>query len=223
MSTSSKGDVLEVGTGTLHSHSSNGTAKIATGTVPGGSYDVAARYSGDGTYYSSTSKPVRVTVTPESSYSYLGAIGGGSFVTAPLSISYGEGLPIGVVVAGGSGYGYPSGVVTLQSDGKPVGTRTLNYGEKSTLTAPGIKPVSQSSSISVLPAGLAAGPHQLTSIYPGDSSFGSSQASYGFTVTKADSAIVDFFLVGSIVRGVPIKLAGRQPFSTMGSLRMAGR
>jgi hypothetical protein len=134
------------------------------------------------------------------------------------------------VVAGNSGYGYPTGKVNLQADGQTISPARydyntgawiphdiiLNYGEKSTLLAPGINPVSQSSSISSLAPGIVgAGTHQLQAIFPGDNSFSSSTSAgsisntYSYTVTKATSLIADFFPIGTPVTNVPVTLAGQ--------------
>ena len=201
------------------------TSNIQTATVPGGTYGVTARYSGDGTYYSSTSSPVQVTITPEPSQTYVGVLGGGSLVFTPISISYDEPLQVAAVVTGNSGYGYPSGTLTLQADGQPVSTvlgdgitqspMVLNYGEKSTILFGGNTPMSQSSTISYLAPNLGVGTHQLQASYPGDNSFSSSTSAgsttntFSFNVTKAKSIIADFFTMGPPVMNVPVNFAGQ--------------
>ncbi len=50
---------------------SNGSASGSTTLLPGGTYDVTARYAGDGTHAASTSSPVQVTVAPENSTTVL--------------------------------------------------------------------------------------------------------------------------------------------------------
>jgi hypothetical protein len=230
--TDASGNVADAGVAQLKAGTPS-SVTFSTTTVPGGTYNVTARYSGDGTYYSSTSSSVSVTVTPEPSQTIVGTIGGGSFTTASVSLKYAESLPLALVVAGKSGSGYPTGQMTLLADNQPTvtlgafGQKTnpliLNYGEKSTLLALGNLPASQSSTVAFLsscvpdptnpglclPSLLTAGPHQLQASYPGDTSFASSQGSYNFTVTKADSAIVDFFPVGSPVVNIPVQLAGQ--------------
>jgi hypothetical protein len=223
LATSSTGDAVGSGTGQLNPGSSTSTANIQTHTVPGGAMTITARYGGDSKYYASTSGPANVTVTPEPSTTYVGMIAGGYITSAPVSIGYGEPVPIGVAVAGVSGYGYPSGGVSLSADGQPIQPAkydynsgawstydiVLNYGEKSTLLTTGSNPTSQSSSISTLAPGLAAGQHQLLASYAGDPSFGASRASYNFSVTKADSLFQDFFPVGSLVANAPVTLDGQ--------------
>jgi len=225
MATTAIGDSVAVGAGLLTPGSPTSASNIQTGAVPGGTYGVTARYSGDGSYYSSSSTPVQVTVTPEPSQTYVGALGGGSFNITPVSISYDEPLLLGFIVAGNSGYGYPTGQLTLQADGQPAQTVLpdgvtpspviLNYGEKSAVIGAGNLPVSQSSTISYLAPGLSVGTHKLQANYPGDNSFssstspGSTSTVFSYTVTKAKSFIADFFPVGTPVTGVPVTLAGQ--------------
>jgi hypothetical protein len=50
---------------------SGGSATGTTTMLPGGTYNVTARYAGDGTHAASTSSPVQVTVAPENSTTVL--------------------------------------------------------------------------------------------------------------------------------------------------------
>ena len=223
LATSSTGDAIGSGVGQLNPGASSSTANIQTRSVPGGSMTITARYGGDSKYYASTSGPVNVTVTPEPSTTYIGMISGGYITTGPLSVGYGIPVPLGVAVAGNSGYGYPTGGISLSADGQPISPAkydynsgawstydiVLNYGEKSTLLTQGNNPTSQSSSVSTLAPGLPAGQHQLSANYAGDPSFGPSNASYSFSVTKADSMFQDFFPIGSLVANAPITLSGQ--------------
>jgi len=224
LGTSAAGDTAASGVGQL-TPGSPSTSNIQTATMPGGTYGVTARYSGDGIYFSSTSSPVQVTVTPEPSQTYVGVLGGGSLVFTPISITYDEPLQVAAVVTGNSGYGYPAGTLTLQADGQQVSTvlgdgvtpspMVLNYGEKSTILFGGSTPISQSSTTSYLAPSLPVGTHQLQANYPGDSSFSSSTSAgsttntFSFTVTKAKSIIADFFTMGTPVLNVPVNFAGQ--------------
>ena len=214
---SAAGDVVGVGSGSLIPGTPTSNASIATSTVPGGTYNVSARYGGDGTYTAGTSNAVSVTVSPESSVMLAGGISGGYFITSPLTLSYAEPIPLFVAVAGQSGSGHPSGTISLLVDGsvptivgpdfKTPGTLTLNYGEhfNSGLT----NGTGQSSVLPNLASGFAAGTHQVQVSYPGDNSFKATQASYSFVVTKEDSLVVDFFPYGTPVVGVPVTLGGQ--------------
>jgi hypothetical protein len=224
---SSTGPGLGAGATTLDS---SGTAAIHAASVPGGSYALSARYSGDGTYSPSTSAAVPVTVTPEGSRTLVGSIGGGNFIQGPITIEYGLAWNVGIAVAGQSGQGYPSGNLHLTADGQPLTTYsydpgtgnltpsalTLNYGEKASLLTS--QPSSQASTISYVVASqsLGAGSHTLTAVYPGDASFSSSQGSYTYNVVRARSAIEDFFPVGDQVANTPIALAGQVGFTNNG-------
>lgn len=227
------GTSVGVGSGLLTPATPSSTANVVTAAVPGGTYGITARYGGDGKYYSSTSNPVQLTVTPEASQTYIGAVAGGSYTTAPINVGYGIPLLVGVIVAGNSGSGFPTGQIALLADGQPATTvsydpgtgnttpspLTLNFGEHSTIVAPGVNSISQSSTISYLPPtqSLSAGTHQLQATYPGDASFGTSTSNtYNFTVTKADTLIADFFPVGTPVANVPVHFAGQIAFQNLG-------
>ena len=106
--------------GRTHYFGSSGTATIASPKVPGGTYGVTARYSGDGKYYSSTSNSLNVTVTPEPSQMQMGGLAGGYYIQTPLTVSYGEPVPLWVAVGGNSGYGHPTGQINLLVDGNPA-------------------------------------------------------------------------------------------------------
>ena len=153
-----------------------------------------------------------------------------------MSVSYGEPLYLGIVVGGNSGFGYPTGQVTLQADGQPIqtghydaGTDTLtlgpmilNYGEKSGVLAPGVNPTSESSSFPILPPGPTAGTHKLVASYPGDSSFAASQSTpYAFTVSQAIGVLQDFFPVGTAVANAPLQLEAQLGFQSNGMRRLA--
>jgi hypothetical protein len=228
--TSSSGSSLGVGAGTLSPSSTGSIADVSTGKIPGGTYGITARYAGDANNYPSTSTPVNVSITPEGSQTYLGEIGGGAFTIAPLPVGYGDPLRIGIIVAGNSGIGYPSGKVSLLVDGKPATTvsldagtgtltpdsLTLNYGENSPILSPGVTTLSQASTVSYFPTYFSgssqiihAGAHVLQASYPGDPSFGASTSnSYSFTVTKVDTLIADFFPSGTAAVNIPVHLMG---------------
>lgn len=216
---SAKGDVVGVGSGSLTPSTPTSNASITTSTIPGGTYNVSARYGGDGTYTAGTSNAVSVTVSPESSQMAVGGISGGSAISSPLTLAYGEPVPLYIAVAGLSGNGHPSGTISLLVDGSAAtvvgpdfqtpGTLTLNYGERSGLFTNGASVAGQSSVFPNLSSGFAAGSHQVQAAYPGDNSFKATQASYSFVVTKEDSLVADFFPYGTPVVGVPVTLGGQ--------------
>ncbi len=229
--TSSSGATVAAGSGELTPLSDSSVADIVTSVVPGGIYNVTARYGGDGKHGPGVSGAVPVTVSAEKSQTFVGSVGGGTFATGPISVGYGESWPVAVIVAGNSGYGFPSGQITMTADGTPItnggvynydtgvfapSTMTLNYGEN-TLTKAGL-PTSQSSTVSyVLPTQmLGVGTHQLVASYPGDPSFRASHGSYSYSVTQAQGVIEDFFPIGDTVANVPVQLAAQVGFASSG-------
>jgi pro-kumamolisin-like protein/Big-like domain-containing protein len=215
----STGDVLGVGSADLTSSGTQGTATIASPNVPGGTYGITARYSGDGKYFSSTSNALNVTVTPEASQMQMGGLIPGFFVQTPLSVAYAEPVTLWVAVAGASEVGHPTGPIALLVDGSSASTvtsdfqtpstLTLNYGESSTVFANGTKPTGQSSVLPNLAPGLTVGSHQLQASYAGDNSFKGSQATYSIKITKEDSLISDVFFVGTAVPHIPVVIEGQ--------------
>ena len=220
-----------VGSGQLTPLTDTSVADIVTSAVPGGNYFVSARYSGDGKYSPSVSNSVPVTVSAENSQTFVGSIGGGTFTSGPISVGYGESWPVAVIVSGKSGYGFPSGQITMTADGAPItnggvynyatgvfapSTLTLNFGESSVSKA-GL-PKSQSSTVSyVLPTQmLGVGTHQLVATYPGDPSFRTSHGSYTYSVTQAQGVIQDFFPIGDTVANAPVQFAAQVGFASLG-------
>jgi Pro-kumamolisin, activation domain/Bacterial Ig-like domain (group 3) len=215
------GNFLGVGSAALTTSGTTGTATISSPNVPGGTYGITARYSGDGKYYASTSNSLNVTVTPEDSQMQMGGISasGSYYINAPVSVGYGEPIPLWIAVAGKSEVGHPSGQIALLVDGAPAdallsdyqspSTLTLNYGESANFFGTGTKPTGQSSTLPTLNSGLTAGTHQLQANYPGDNSFNPSQATYSVDVTKTDSIIADVFFAGTAVPNVPVVIGGQ--------------
>lgn len=226
------GDFRGVGSAALTTVGSSGTATIASPNVPGGTYGVTARYSGDGKYFSSTSNSLNVTVTPEPSQMQMGGLAGGYYIETPLTVSYAEPIPLWVAVGGNSGYGHPTGQISLLVDGNPAsittrdygtpGTLTLNYGENSIVFGNGTKPTGQSSVMPNLTSGLTAGTHQVQASYPGDNSFNGSQAAYSVNISKADSIVYDVFLEGTAVPNVPVNIGGQIVLANTGCAPYGG-
>ena len=227
---SSTAATVGVGSSELTPLTDTSVANILSSVIPGGRYNVSARYSGDGKYNPSASNAVPVTVSAEKSQTVVGSVGGGTFATGPITVGYGESWPVAVVVAGNSGYGYPSGQITMTADGTPItnggvydyaagtfapSTMTLNFGEHNEAAN---LPNSQASTISYVLStqALGAGSHRLVATYPGDPSFGPSKGSYTYTVSQAQGVIEDFFPVGDTVANAPVQLAAQVGFASLG-------
>ena len=164
----------------------NGT----TQRLPGGTYNVAAHYAGDGTNAPSDSSAVSVTVTPETSQAFANLasldINGNPVSFTASNVTYGSGYAIFRVDIGDANASVspstgissncskgvsscPTGKLTLASTGAPLGTSSLllnilGYAETQ-----------------VLPPGSYA----VTASYPGDASYNPSQGSTSFTIAKA--------------------------------------
>jgi len=230
---SDSGDFAGLGAAPLTPATPTSKATATTKTIPGGTYGVTARYSGDGKYYTSTSNAINFTVTPENSQMVMGGISGsGAYaISSPLTLGYAEPVTLFVAVAGLSGQGQPSGQISLLVDGvapKTVArdfltpaTLTLNYGASGSFIN-GVTPQGQSSVLPNLSSGFPVGAHQVVANYPGDNSFNAAQATYSFNVTKVDSLIADFFPVGTAVVNVPVTLAGQIALANNGCAPYGG-
>ena len=225
-------DFAGLGAVSLTPASPSSTAIATTSTIPGGTYGVSARYSGDGTYYANTSRSINITVAPEPSQMVVGGISGGWFITSPLTLNYAEPVTLYVAVAGQSGNGHPTGTISLLVDGAPPATTTrdfqtpgmltLNYGESATFFGDGLSLTGQSSVLPNLSSGFGAGTHQVTASYPGDNSFNATQANYSFVVNRVDSIVADFYPIGTAIVNVPVTLAGQLVLANNGCAPYGG-
>jgi hypothetical protein len=148
--------------------------------LPGGTYNLTARYAGDANYSSSTSAAIALTVTPEGSVLTAATYAPSPFfilgrqpVIATTSTKLGNTFFIQVQVAGNSGGGTATGSVSLSTNGKTFGAF----------------PLDQTGSI-YIPCGpytdcdLALGNYTFTATYSGDSSFKASTTTFPFTLNK---------------------------------------
>ena len=150
----------------------NGAYSTPVNYLPGGSYTIFGRYSGDGTNGASTSTPVSITVTPEDSTTTLNLNDTTGNVTPSATIPYGTQILLDAVIAPSTvpagGYGTPTGSVVFAD-----GATTLNTAK-----------VDFTGTAEFNPA-LAIGPHSLTAAYTGDPSYnGSKSAATALTIVK---------------------------------------
>lgn len=160
---------------------SNGQVTGTTTLLPGGTYTVTAQYGGDGTYGTSVSTPVSVTIAKENSlitprlltFDWNGnpisnnatsAVYGSPYLfRADVTNSAGAGC--------GSAYSCPTGAIAMTDNGAALdgGSFTLNslgYFEDQTIQ-------------------LTGGAHALKLQYPGDPSFSASSATSNLTINPA--------------------------------------
>ncbi len=166
----------------------NGTASSTINSLPGGQYQVTAKYGGDSLFASSTSNPVSVNVTSEASNMSLF----GSYYLYTNNTS-------GVLVNGGS-YPYGSSIAVEaqavgvnapagSSDGIATGTVTFTDAASTGTVSSGPQSMGTASTAAWVPTAFGAGSHSVSASYSGDASFNasSSTAPLNFTVTKANS------------------------------------
>ncbi len=165
---------------------SAGQASGSTSSLPGGtSYNVWARYSGDGTFAPSTSNLISVTVGPEPSTTTL-SLQASSLTGAPLTSPYPFGSLVFVRadVAGNSGKGIPTGTVTFADSFGPLPTANPQVSPPVQVVS---NPTLNSQGNTSIGDGIIsfdAGSHTISATYAGDGSFSTSTsvASVTFTV-----------------------------------------
>lgn len=168
-----------IGTYPLKSGGSTGTLNV--NSFPGGSYKVTASYAGSTKFSQSTSSPVSVTVTPESS---AVAVSIAAYNPATGLLLDSATVPYGYVVElFAQPYGRRSPVVggEIQSDGVATGKVIFTEGPLSL----GTEPVGLSGYAGVFGGTLSPGKYTVRAAYGGDASFDPSSGTYALTLTKA--------------------------------------
>jgi hypothetical protein len=177
---------------------SSGTASWSTVFLPGGTYDVKAHYAGDGTFGSSDSSPMSVTVTPEASATAFQMVtydAAGNFYYNQTSATYGTTpylLRVDVTNSSNTtcyssstgllAYPCPTGKVTWTDNGNaPTGD---DQGQPSS-DIPGTLPLNSQGNAEDQFIQFPAGSHVLVANYSGDNSYTSSAGGVTITITKA--------------------------------------
>jgi hypothetical protein len=190
---------------------STGTYTGSVNSLPGGTYQLVGEYSGDHTNAASSSVPVSVTVTPESSGVILRALNAAFSSTASTvianngSVTYGSQILMDAqpvpqsyytkcavasppTSCATTVYGAPTGSVVYTDQGASLTTVSLN--------AAGSAEVNR---------GFSVGQHSITASYAGDNSYQASSGSLNFTVTQTTPDI--FFGGPSTQTGTPLNFA----------------
>ncbi len=164
---------------------SGGSISASTGALPGGVYQVYARYGGDATYAPSISaESSYIEITPEPSITTLSVLTAnqiGSFV--PFTGGpFGSFVYLRADVAGKSGQGLPSGTVTFSDSFGPIPGLSSPLGlntQANTATPHGVFT-------------FDTGSHTISASYSGDNSFNPSSTtqSQSFTITPGFFAAV---------------------------------
>ena len=167
-----------------------------TGTIsdlPAGTYNVVARYAGDGTFGSSTSAPIQVTVTAENSTITVSPnyFNGTTCEENPQStFNYGDYIWVDATVRGVSGQGLPTGSVTIYDNNNAIATSNLNNNGVAHIQS---GPVATSNCLYGYTlqdvATFAGGTHNLTASYAGDGTFNASTTTGPVAVTVNPLAV----------------------------------
>lgn len=138
--------------------------------LPGGTYQLYARYAGDGvTYLPSVSAPLTVKVTPETSRVLL----------ENASFTSGATVPYGTTVSVQAFIGSATNGASL---GEPTGSVTITDRNSTGATTSTIAPVN-AAEVASFNSLLATGTHTLSFAYSGDSSYQPSTAPSTLTIT----------------------------------------
>jgi Pro-kumamolisin, activation domain/Bacterial Ig-like domain (group 3) len=168
---------------------SGGTGSSSIDSLPGGSYQVTARYVGDGTFGSSTSSPVSVTVRPETSAINFALFGQEQQPIGPASGQtgfYGQSVILTVQPNGGATTG------AGKSDGNATGSATFTLDSTAQ-----VEPLNAAGLASWTTQVLSVGSHTASAIYSGDASFESSSSTpVTFNVAKGQVFLNVFPAVG---------------------------
>ena len=156
-----------------------GAATFTTNLLPGGTYEVTAHYSGDGTFGSSDSAATSVTVTPEA-----------SAITLSVQTLTADGNHLMPFTGGPYGsFVYPRADVTAQS-GNGIPTGSVGFRD---VTGQFVELALNSEGNTALPNGmvdLEPGPHAFQASYFGDNSFNPSVSSTtNFTIAPAATSV----------------------------------
>lgn len=166
-----------------------GAVSASVNNLPGGTYQLTAKYSGDGTFAPSTSAPSTVTVTPEpdtitvEGWKQTPADGTLHAITAGESIPYGSPIFIDARPVGAS---EAKSKLTLNDPATGSITFTDKDGSTSTTHAAALN---SQGVAEWAPPSLAIGSHAISAAYSGDLSYKASSAASALTVTTTKGAV----------------------------------
>jgi len=169
----------------------SGAASATVNSLPGGQYQVTARYGGDSIFASSSSTPVTVNVAPEASTVSMSGKYFDYGSRAYVPIASGGSYPYGTYLAFD---GQPRGASAAPGalDGIATGTLTFADAASAGSVNSGALSLDRSGTAEWVPsAGLAVGTHSVSVSYSGDASFNasSSAAPLSFSITKVAPGI----------------------------------
>ena len=175
---------------------SGGSYSASLASLPGGTYNVSARYGGDSANASSLSAPVQVTVSSEPSVITITpqVINlSACTLTNGSTFTYGQLVWVEVAVAGASGQGIPTGSVSITIDGNSYTSEPLDPNGKGYIVAGNMGTSANSClygyAFSQAPM-LQGGTHTIGATYSGDATFQTVTVASGASVTVSPIATV---------------------------------
>ena len=192
------GDVALLATATPQSNTGisdltlqTGTASATLNNLPGGQYNVTARYAGDSTFASSNSSPIAVNVTQEASSLTLSAKYYDYSSRSFLPVTSGASYPYGTYILLDA---QPQAASATQNSPDGIATGTITFADAASTGNLSSGPVVLDRSGTaewINSTGFAVGTHSLSASYSGDSSFSPSATAtpLTFSTTKTMPAV----------------------------------
>ena len=174
----------------------SGAVSSTTTSLPGGSYNVSAHFSGDDTFAQSDSNVIPVTVAAESSTTTLTVAEYYDPITGQPAAApyYGS-----IFLIDAHPYGNSSS--DINPDGVATGTITFKNGTSTLGTAA----LSSDGIAELQTVALSGGNNSLTAVFPGDPSFqASTSAPAAFAVTPAPTTLKTTVSSSSVTVGSPV-------------------
>ena len=190
----------------------NGSFVGSVSDLPGGTYEVRARYGGDATFAASESGDLRVKIAPEGSQVGLRpepfpVVIPGRPVNGPFGPYYfSQIVNMAITVQGLSGIGNPTGAVTFSEGDKVLGRAPVASGNATVEID------------NLAPGGFQPGNHTLNVNYDGDNSFQKSVQQFSFRVLPFPPFSLVEATPTSITTGAPVQLllSVQSPFTQAG-------
>lgn len=176
---------------------SSGNFNGSINYLPGGTYNVWARYAGDTKNAAATSSPVQITVSPESSTLLFQAFtygsSGSATSVAGQPITYGTQVFVDASPYGTTFYNDCVNVSTPPSSctGETAATGTVTFSDNGQTPPLDTAVVDSEGTAEYVTPALTVGSHSITASYSGDSSYNAATGSaINVTVTKATPGIL---------------------------------
>jgi len=170
----------------------NGAASATVNNLPGGQYQITAKYTGDTIFAPSNSTPVALNITAEPSAISISGNSWSNTSNAFVPLSNGGTYPYGAYIAIDAqprGASVPAGSL----DGLTTGTISFTDSTSGgSVTSGPVSILSKGLAEWLPPLSFPVGTNSVTASYSGDSSFQSSSSSTPFTITVTKAQPVAF-------------------------------